>query len=51
MEGADRPGSSRLVYEVSEVAEFLGLKEWRVYELARLGRIPTLRIGRTVKIP
>ncbi|MCR9093732.1 MAG: helix-turn-helix domain-containing protein [bacterium] len=33
----------------NEVAELLGSSTWRVYELARLGQIPSVRFGRTVR--
>ena len=34
---------------VEAVAEALGLSRWRVYELAREGMIPSVRIGRTMR--
>ena len=33
-----------------EVAEVTGLERFRVYELVRTGRLPALRIGKTIRI-
>jgi excisionase family DNA binding protein len=33
----------------ADVAKLLGIKRSTVYELARVGRIPSLRIGRAVR--
>ena len=38
----------RLV-DVEVVAESLGLSRWRVYQLAREGVIPSVRIGKSLK--
>jgi excisionase family DNA binding protein len=34
-----------------EVASELGLTPFRVYELARLGLLPSIRLGRSVRFP
>jgi excisionase family DNA binding protein len=35
--------------DAAEVATALGLSKWRVYELAREGVIPHVRIGRSMR--
>lgn len=35
---------------INEVAEILKVSRWRAYELARIGRIPVVRIGRQVRV-
>jgi excisionase family DNA binding protein len=36
---------------VPEAAAFLGLSEWAVYQNARTGNLPCVRIGRVLRIP
>jgi excisionase family DNA binding protein len=42
---------SPVVYEAPEVARLLNVKVSRVYDLARKGLIPSVRLGRHVKVP
>jgi excisionase family DNA binding protein len=35
--------------DVEEVASVLGVGRWRVYELARAGVVPHVRLGRSVR--
>jgi excisionase family DNA binding protein len=41
----------RLVYDVPEAGEMLGLKRNASYEAARRGDIPTIRIGKLIRVP
>ncbi len=34
-----------------EVAGVLRISRWQAYELAKTGRLPSLRLGRTVRFP
>lgn len=43
--------SEKLLLRIEEAAEVLQLGRNRVYELAASGQIPSLRIGRTLRIP
>ena len=43
--------SERLVYTVPEVAKMLGISRNQGYELARIGRIPTIRLGKRLLVP
>lgn len=43
----DRP----LLYRATEVATLTGLSKQMVYQLAAEGKIPSLRIGRSVRFP
>ena len=45
--GADK----RLVYDVPEAGEMLGLTRNGSYEAAKRGDIPTIKIGKLVKVP
>jgi excisionase family DNA binding protein len=40
-----------LVYEVPEAGEMLGLGRNAAYEAAHRGDIPTIRIGKLLKVP
>ena len=40
-----------LVYSVDEVAKMLGLSKYSAYEAAKRGDIPTIRIGKLIKVP
>ncbi|NUU39628.1 helix-turn-helix domain-containing protein [Tardiphaga robiniae] len=42
---------SRLVYEVPEAGALLGLNKNASYKAARRGDIPTIRIGKLLKVP
>jgi len=39
----------RQLLTAEQVAEFLRLSTWQIYELARRGEIPHVRIGRVVR--
>jgi excisionase family DNA binding protein len=41
----------RLVYEVPEAGEMLGLSRNASYEAAKKGDIPTIRIGKLLRVP
>ncbi len=41
----------RLLLKPSEVAEALGVGRTTAYELIRTGRLPTIRVGRSVRVP
>ena len=41
----------RLVYEVPEAGEMLGLTRNASYEAAKRGDIPTIRIGKLIRVP
>ena len=47
VEGADR----RLVYEVPEAGQMLGLNRNAAYAAAKRGDIPVIRIGRLLRVP
>lgn len=40
-----------LVYEIPEVARLLGMSRNAAYEAARRGDIPTIRIGKLIRVP
>jgi excisionase family DNA binding protein len=41
----------RLTLTVPEVAEVVGVSRAHAYELIRLGRIPSIRLGRRLVVP
>ena len=41
----------KLAYNVREAAEVLGLSNSYVYELIRLGIIPSVKLGRRIVVP
>lgn len=41
----------RLLYRVSEVSAMTALSESYVYELIASGALPSLRVGRSVRVP
>ena len=41
----------RVVYTIPEVAKMLGISRNQGYELARIGRIPTIRLGKKLFVP
>lgn len=43
--------NDRLTMTVPEVAETFGISRAHAYELVRLGRIPSLRLGRRLVVP
>jgi excisionase family DNA binding protein len=51
-ETSDRQGSGeRLVYTVPEAGRLLGLGRNAAYAAAERGQIPTIRIGRLLRVP
>jgi excisionase family DNA binding protein len=44
-------GDCRLVYEVPEAGEMLGLGRNASYQAARRGDIPTIKIGKLIRVP
>lgn len=50
LERNDQP-QEKIMLTVPEAAQILRIDKITVYELARVGRIPALRIGRRVLIP
>ena len=47
----NEPGAEVLVYTVPEVSKMLGINRNLGYELARQGRIPTIKLGRRLLCP
>lgn len=45
------PLSNRLVYTVPEAGQLLGLGRNAAYEAAKRGDIPTIRMGRLLRVP
>jgi excisionase family DNA binding protein len=45
--GADK----RLVYDITEAGQMLGLNRNASYEAAKRGDIPTIRLGKLIKVP
>ena len=43
--------SERLLYRVEEVAEMLGLGRSKTYQLVASGELPSVRLGRCVRVP
>ena len=43
--------NQRLTLTVPEVAEIVGVSRAHAYELIRLGRIPSIRLGRRLIVP
>jgi excisionase family DNA binding protein len=44
-------GDIRLVYEVPEAGEMLGLGRNASYQAAKRGDIPTIKIGKLIRVP
>ena len=40
-----------LVYDIHEIADILGIGRSAAYEAAKRGDIPTIRIGKLIKVP
>ncbi|UYO37484.1 helix-turn-helix domain-containing protein [Rhodopseudomonas palustris] len=51
MAKVERNDDVRLVYDVPEAGAKLGLTRNASYEAAKRGDIPTIRIGRLIKVP
>lgn len=47
--GQERP--EPILLRIPDAASLLGLSRSMVYEMAQRGEIPTVRIGRTLRIP
>lgn len=47
----DVDGDKRLVFEVPEAGAMLGLSRNAAYEAAKRGDIPTIRIGKLLRVP
>jgi excisionase family DNA binding protein len=43
--------SERLTFTVEEAGELLGISRALAYEMARTGRLPTLRFGKRIVVP
>ena len=41
----------KLVYSVQEAAEVLGISKSYMYELARRGEVPALKLGKRLMVP
>ncbi len=50
MEGQKEAATQRLLLRIPEVAEALGLGRTKVYELIAAGALPTIRVGRAVRV-
>jgi excisionase family DNA binding protein len=46
-----RESNARLVYEVPEAGEMLGLNRNAAYAAAKRGDIPVIRIGKLLRVP
>lgn len=42
--------NNRLLYKVKEVAEMLGIGRSKAYELVRIGEIPSVRVGASLRV-
>jgi excisionase family DNA binding protein len=51
MTKAQVPDDKRLVYDVPEVGQMLGLNRNAAYNAARRGDIPVIRIGKLLRVP
>lgn len=49
-EGSESSRSPKLLLRIEEVAEMLGIGRSKIYELLRSGELPSVRIGRSVRI-
>lgn len=43
--------TERLTLSVAETADHLGIGRNRTYDLVKSGEIPSVRIGRTIRVP
>ena len=50
MESPQEGTPQRLLLRIPEVAETLGIGRTKIYELIATGELPTIRIGRAVRI-
>ena len=50
MESPQEDAPQRLLLRIPEVAETLGIGRTKIYELIATGELPTIRVGRAVRI-
>jgi excisionase family DNA binding protein len=50
MESPQDGAPQRLLLRIPEAAETLGLGRTKIYELIAIGELPTIRVGRAVRI-
>ena len=50
MESPKEIAPQRLLLRISEVAEALGIGRTKIYEMIATGELPTVRVGRAVRI-
>jgi excisionase family DNA binding protein len=50
MESPQEGTPQRLLLRIPEVAETLGIGRTKIYELIATGELPTIRVGRAVRI-
>jgi len=50
MESPNEAAPQRLLLRISEVAETLGIGRTKIYEMIATGELPTIRVGRAVRI-
>ncbi len=50
MESPQEGAPQRLLLRIPEVAEMLGIGRTKIYELIATGELPTIRVGRAVRI-
>jgi excisionase family DNA binding protein len=51
MESIRMPNDDRLVLEVPEAGRMLGLSRNAAYDAAKRGDLPTIRIGKLIRVP
>jgi excisionase family DNA binding protein len=51
MTESEAPIDKRLVYDVPEAGAMLGLTRNAAYEAAKRGDIPTIKIGKLIRVP
>ena len=50
MESPEKVMPQRLLLRIPEVAETLGIGRTKIYEIIATGELPTVRVGRAVRI-
>ncbi len=50
MESPQEGAPQRLLLRIPEVAETLGIGRTKIYEMIATGELPTIRVGRAVRI-
>ena len=51
MNGTTQPGEKRRAVTVPESAELLGISRAAAYRAVRAGHLPSIRLGRTIRVP